>query len=196
MELKLQGQHSPPPVHGIQKHLNPAVKPEHDKPVPTPNKQRGPISADARPKVLLRPKLPASQIVRKRLIDKSIKQLNKPKSQISLPKRPPNLPSLKPPTQSRQPHKQLPTNDDNTDNANPPPNINQPANNKPAPIRHFEPNPLLEIPQEDKDPQEISNQHPVPSTDNPVTRQDPFDTQMEVPFAELNQSLKDRYRRF
>ena len=32
-----------PPVHGIQKHLNPAVKPEHDKPVPTPNKQRGPI---------------------------------------------------------------------------------------------------------------------------------------------------------
>ena len=82
-----------PPVYGIQKHLNPAVKPEHDKPVPTPNKQRGPISADARPKVLLRPKLPASQIVRKRLIDKSIKLLNKPKSQISLPKRPPNLPS-------------------------------------------------------------------------------------------------------
>ena len=31
-----------PPVHGIQKHLNPAVKPEHDKPVPTPNKQQGP----------------------------------------------------------------------------------------------------------------------------------------------------------
>ena len=173
-----------PPVHVIQKHLNPAVKPEHDKPVPTPNKQRGLISADTGPKVLLRPKLPASQIVRKRLIDKSIKLLNKPKSQISLLKRPPNLPSLKPPTQSGQPYMQLATNDNNMDNANPPPNTNQPANNKLAPIRHFEPNPLLEIPQEDKDPQEISNQHPVPSTDNPVTRQDPFDTQMEVPFAE------------
>ena len=60
-----------PPVHGAQKHLDPAVKPEHDKPIPDQNKQQGPTSADAKPKVLLRPRLPASQIVKKRLIDKA-----------------------------------------------------------------------------------------------------------------------------
>ena len=27
-----------PPVHGVQKHLDPAVKPEHDKPVTDQNK--------------------------------------------------------------------------------------------------------------------------------------------------------------
>ena len=58
-----------PPVHGVQKHLDPAVKPEHDRHVADQNKQRGPTSADAKPKVLLRPKLLASQIARKRLID-------------------------------------------------------------------------------------------------------------------------------
>ena len=51
-------------------------------------------------------------------------------------------------------------------------------------MRHFEPNPLLEVPQEDKNPQEVSNWDPVPSTDNPFAIQDPFDTQMEVPFTE------------
>ena len=49
-----------PPVHGVQKHLDPAVKPEHDKPVSDQNKQKDPTSADARPKVLLRPRLPVS----------------------------------------------------------------------------------------------------------------------------------------
>ena len=70
-----------PPVHGAQKHLDPTVKPEHDKPVPisNQNKQKSPTSADAKPKVLLRPKLHASQIARKKLIDRSIKLLNKPR---------------------------------------------------------------------------------------------------------------------
>ena len=85
-----------PPVHGVQKHLDPAVKPEHDKPVAEQNKQSGPTSADAKPKVLLRPKLPASQIAKKRLIDRSIKLLNKPKSQINIPRRIPQLPNQKP----------------------------------------------------------------------------------------------------
>ena len=62
-----------PPVHGVQKHLDPAVKPEHDKPVTDQNKQKGPTSADAKPRVLLRPKLPANQVAKKRLIDRSIK---------------------------------------------------------------------------------------------------------------------------
>ena len=38
-----------PPVHGVQKHLDPAVKPELDKPVADQSKQRGPTSADANP---------------------------------------------------------------------------------------------------------------------------------------------------
>ena len=56
---------APPPVHGVKKHLDPNVKPEHDKPPQNQNKQKSPTSADAKHKVLLRPKLPASQIVRK-----------------------------------------------------------------------------------------------------------------------------------
>ena len=78
-----------PPVHGAQKHLDPTVKPEHDKPVPVSNqnKQRSPMSADAKPRVLLRPKLPASQIARKKLIDRSIRLLNKPRPQISAPRK-------------------------------------------------------------------------------------------------------------
>ena len=88
-----------PPVHGVQKHLYPAVKPEHDKPVADQNKQSGPTSADAKPKVPLRPKLPASQIARKRLIDRSIKLLNKPKSQINVPGRTPQLLDQKPAVQ-------------------------------------------------------------------------------------------------
>ena len=73
-----------PPVHSVQKHLDPAVKPEHDKPVTDQNKQKGPTSADAKPKVLLRPRLPASQIAKKKLIDRSIKLLNKPKPQVNV----------------------------------------------------------------------------------------------------------------
>ena len=85
-----------PPVHGAQKHLDPAVKPEHDKPIPDQSKQQGPTSADAKPKVLLRPRLPASQIVKKRLIDKSIKLLNKPRPYINLPKRILQVPNQRP----------------------------------------------------------------------------------------------------
>ena len=52
---------APPPVHGVKKHLDPNVKPEHDKPPQNQNKQKSPTSADTKSKVLLRPKLPASQ---------------------------------------------------------------------------------------------------------------------------------------
>ena len=51
-------------------------------------------------------------------------------------------------------------------------------------MRHFEPNPLMEVPQEDKEPQEVIIHPPVHSQDNPFGTQDPFDTQMEVPFSE------------
>ena len=178
----------------MQKHLDPAVKPEHDKPKADQNKQSGPTSADAKLKVLLRPKLPASQIARKRLIDRSIKLLNKPKSQINVPRRTPqlldqkpavkkgpNLPNQRPVAQKEPPQRQ---SDGNTDNTNPPPIVNQPALDNPIPVRHFEPNPLLEVPQHDKDPQEIVSQHFIDSTGNLNVVQDPFDTQMEVPFTE------------
>ena len=170
-----------PPVHGVQKHLDPAVKPEHDKPVADQNKQRGPTSADAKPKVMLRPKLPASQIVRKRLIDRSIKLLNKPRPQINVPGRTPHLPDQRPAVQKGPPQRQ---SDGNTDNTNTPPITSQPAHDNLVPVRHFEPTPLLEVPQQDKDPQEIVSQHPVHSAGSPNAVQDPFDTQMEVPFTE------------
>ena len=149
----------------MQKHLDPAVKPEHDKSVVDQNKQRGPTSADAKPKVLLRPKLPASQIARKRLIDRSIKLLNKPRPQINVPGRTPhlpyqrpavqkgpNLPDQRPVVQKGPPKRQ---SDGNTDNTNTSPIASQPAHDNPVPVRHFEPSPLLEVPQQDKDPQEI-----------------------------------------
>ena len=41
----------------------------------------------------------------------------------------------------------------------------------------------MEVPLEDHSPQEIS-QKPTPTIDNSVAVQDPFDTQMEVPFSE------------
>ena len=162
-----------PPVHSVQKHLDPAVKPEHDKPVADQNKQSGPTSADAKPKILLGPKLPASQIARKRLIDRSIKLLNKPKSQINVPGRTPHLPNQRPVAQKEPPQRQ---SDCNKDNINPPPIVSQPAHDNPIPVRHFEPNPLLEVPQQDKDPQEIVSQHPIHSTSNPNVVQNPFDT--------------------
>ena len=183
-----------PPVHGVQKHLDPAVKPEHDKPVADQNKQRGPTSADAKHKVLLRPKLPASQMAKKRLIDRSIKLLNKSKSQTNIPRRISQLPNQKPadqqeailPNQGPEVQRESPQRQQvgNTDNSNPPPLANQPAHDNPIPVRHFEPNPLLEVPQQDKDPQEIVSQQPVHSAGNPNVIQDPFDTQMEVPFTE------------
>ena len=183
-----------PPVHGIQKHLDPAIKPEHDKPVPDQNKQKGPTSADAKPKVLLRPRLPASQIAKKRLIDKSIKLLNRPKPYINLPKRIPQVPNQRPITQkdinipNHEPivkreslQRQLGKEVDNTI---PPLTNNEPIVHNPSPIRHFEPNPLLEIPQQAKEPQEVNRQNLTPNTGNPNAILDPFDTQMEVPFSE------------
>ena len=137
----------------MQKHLDPAVKPEHDKPVADQNKQKGPTSADAKPKVLLRPRFPASKMAKKKLIDRSIKLLNKPKPQVNVPKRPPqlpnqrpmdqreaNIPDQKPVAQRGPPQRQL------VDNTNPPPVADQPVSDNPIPARHFEPSPLLEVP--------------------------------------------------
>ena len=70
------------------------------------------------------------------------------------------------------------------DNANPPSNADQPTSNGPVPVRHFEPNPLLEVPETDQIPQETVSQKPVQRTESLVASQDPFDTQMEVPFSE------------
>ena len=180
-----------PPVHGVQKHLDPAVKPEHDKPVTNRNKQKGPTSADAKPRVLLRPRLPASQMVRKKLIDKSIKLLNKPKPQVSVPKRLPqlpcqkiidqreiNLPDQQPVAQKGPLQKQL-VNDTNL-----PQVTEQPVIDDPIPVRHLEPSPLLEVPPPNKELPKVTRQYPVRGTGNPNVPQDPFDTQMEVPFAE------------
>ena len=169
---------APPPVHGVKKQLDPNVKPEHDKPPQNQNKQKSPTSADTKPKVLLRPKMPASQIARKRLIDKSIKLLNRPRPQMNLPKRTPAIPNQTP----QNPPPQVPREvDDRQENVPPPAPDDGPQNVKAPPIRHFEPNPLMEVPQEDISPQEVS-QKPTPAIDNSVAVQDPFDTQMEVPF--------------
>ena len=180
-----------PPVHGVQKHLDPAVKPEHDKPVTDQNKQKGPTSADAKPKVLLRSRLPASQMVKKKLIDRSIRLLNKPKPQISVPKRLPqlpgqeiidqrevNLPDQKPVVQRGSSQRQL-VNDTNL-----PQVIKQPVIDNPIPVRHFEPSPLLEVPPPNKEPPDVTKQYPVHGTGYSNVPQDPFDTQMEVPFTE------------
>ena len=139
-----------PPVHGVQKHLDPAVKPKHDKPVADQNKQEGPTSADAKPKVLLRPRLPASQMTKKKLIDRSIKLLIKPKPQVNVPKRlsqlpnqrtidqtEANLPDQRPVAQKGPPLRQL------VDDTNLLPVANQPVIDDLIPVRHFEPNPLL-----------------------------------------------------
>ena len=172
-----------PPVHGAQKHLDPKVKPEHDKPVQVPNqnKQRSPASADAKPRVLLRPKLPASQMARKRLIDRSIKLLNKPRSQMNAPGRTPAVQRQSPVAQREPPQ---PSPNEEVDNASPPLAANQPTNNGPVPVKHFEPNPLLQVPQTDQPPQETISQKPVLRTEGSSANQDPFDTQMEVPFSE------------
>ena len=171
------------PVHGAQKHLNPTVKPEHDKPMQVSNQpqKRGPVSADAKPRVALRPKMPVSQIVRKKLIDRSIKFLNKCRSPMNAPRRTPTTQRTSPMAQRETPQP-LPKED--IDNVSPPFKAKQPANNGPVPVRHFEPNPLLEVPQTDQIPQETINQKPVLRTEDSSGNQDPFDTQMEVPFSE------------
>ena len=175
-----------PPVHGAQKHLDPKVKPEHDKPVQevNQNKQRSPVSADAKPRVLLRPKLPTSQIVRKRLIDRSIKLLNKPRPQMNAPGRMPAIPRQSPMVRREPPQ---PLSKEEVDNASPPINASQPTKNGPIPVKHFEPNSLFEVPQPDPTPQiaqETSSQKPVLRIEGSSANQDPWDTQMEVPFSE------------
>ena len=173
---------APPPVHGVDKHLDPNVKPEHDKPPQNQNRQKSPTSADAKPKVLLRPKMSASQVARKRLIDKSIKLLNKRKPQTNLPKRISPQPYQKPLSQPPQ----IPREAENRgEKVLPQAPDNRPQNARPPPVRHFEPNPLMEVPQEDGGPQEkVNQQRPSPTINNSVAVQDPFDTQMEVPFSE------------
>ena len=172
-----------PPVYGAQKHLNPTVKPEHDKPMQVSNQpqKRGPVSADAKPRVPLRPKMPASQIVRKKLIDRSIKLLNKSRSPMNAPRRTPTTQRISPMAQ-RETSQPLPKED--IDNVSPPFEVKRPTNNGPVPVRHFGPNPLLEVPQTDQIPQETVNQKPVLRTEDSSGNQDPFDTQMEVPFSE------------
>ena len=59
----------------------------------------------------------------------------------------------------------------------------QPATDNPIPVRHFEPSPLLEVPLPNRESPEVTRQYPV-STGHPDVPQDPFDTQMEVPFSE------------
>ena len=172
---------APPPVHGVKKHLDPNVKPEHDKPVSNHNKQKGPTQTDTKPKVLLRPRMPASQIAKKKLIDRSIKLLNRPKPQINLQKRIPVQPNQQPLNQPPQAPRET---DNREENVLPQSPNNRPQDVRPPPVRHFEPNPLMEVPQEDNGPQEIVNQRPSPVIDNSVAIQDPFDTQMEVPFSE------------
>ena len=101
------------PVHGVQKQLDPALKPEHDKHAASQNKQKGFTSADAKPKAVLKPRLPASQIAKKKLIDKSIQLLNKPKPQINLPKKENIVPHQKLQI-SRAPQRQQIPNPDNS----------------------------------------------------------------------------------
>ena len=172
---------APPPVHGVKKHLDPNVKPEHDKPVSNHNKQKGPTQTDTKPKVLLRPRMLASKIARKKLIDRSIILLNRPKPQINLQKRIPVQPNQQP---LNQPPQALRETDNREENVLPQSPNNRPQDVRPPPVRHFEPNHLMEVPQEDNSPQEIVSQRPSPVIDNSAVVQDPFDTQMEVPFSE------------
>ena len=58
-----------------------------------------------------------------------------------------NIPNQRPVAQKGPTQRQLV---DNTDNANPPLIASQPINDNPIPVRHFEPNPLLELPKQDK----------------------------------------------
>ena len=69
-----------------------------------------------------------------------------------------NILNQRPVAQKGPPQRQLV---DNTDNTNSAPIVSLPVNDNPIPVRHFEPNPLLEVPQPDKEPQEVTSQHPV-----------------------------------
>ena len=89
-----------------------------------------------------------------------------------------NLPDQKQVVKRGSPQRQL-VNDTNL-----PQVVKQPVIDNPIPVRHFEPSPLLEVPPPNKEPPEETRQHPVHGTGNPNVLQDPFDTQMEVPFTE------------
>ena len=78
-----------------------------------------------------------------------------------------NLPDQKPVARRGPPHRQL------VDDTNLPPVANQPVIDDPIPVRHFEPNPLLEVPPPDKEPQEVTRQHHAHSAGNPNVTQDP-----------------------
>ena len=120
--------------------------------------------------------------------------LNKPRPHVNWPRRISQVPNQRPiitretgkSNQEQlvgreQPQKQ-PRND--VDNTTPPLTNNEPVAHDPTPIRHFEPSPLSEIPQQAREPQETTKQNPIPTTEYPYVIQDPFDTQMEVPFSE------------
>ena len=65
------------------------------------------------------------------------------------------------------------------------PQVNkQPVIDNPIPARHFEPSPLLEVPLPNGESPEVIRQYPVHGTGHPDVPQDPFVTQMEVPFSE------------
>ena len=130
-------------------------------------------------------------MAKKKLIDRSIKLLNKPKPQVGKPKRlsqlpnqrtvdqrETNLPDQQPVAQKGPLQKQL-VNDTNL-----PQVAEQPVIDDPIPVRHVEPSPLLEVPPPNKELPEVTRQYPVCGTGNPNVPQDTFDTQMEVPFSE------------
>ena len=99
-------------------------------------------------------------------------------NQKTVDQRETNLPDQKPVAQKGPPQKQL-VNDTIL-----PQVAEQPVIDDPIPVRHFEPSPLLEVPPPNKEPPEVTRQYPVHGTGNPNVPQDPFDTQMAVPFAE------------
>ena len=88
------------------------------------------------------------------------------------------LPDQRPVVQRAPPQRQL-VNDTNQPQVN-----KQPVVDNPIPVRHFEPNPLLEVPLPNGESPEVTRQHSVRGTGHPDVPQDPFDTQMEVPFSE------------
>ena len=99
-------------------------------------------------------------------------------NQKTINQREANLLDQRPVAQRGPPQRQF------VDDTNLPPVANQPVIDDPTPVRHFEPNPLLEITSPDREPQEAARQHPVQDAGNPNVTQDPFETQMEVPFTE------------
>ena len=103
---------------------------------------------------------------------------------MNAPGRTPAIPRQSPMVRRELPQ---PLSKEEVDNASPPINASQPTKNSPIPVKHFEPNPLFEVPQPDPTPQiaqETSSQKPVLRTEGSSANQDPWDTQMEVPFSE------------